>query len=162
MDQVKHALISGGGSGIGRLHALRLVERGAKVTILDVNEKGPAEVAGRSPNVLAIRCDVTKLDEVRAAITRAEQQNGTIDRLINCAAIMPGGLLKDASPESLSTIKQINYGGMINVCQTSCRRCSSATRATSSSTVRLRASCQRSVSAATARRRPRTTSTPKS
>lgn len=75
-------------------------------------------MAGQSPNVLAIRCDVTKLDEVRAAITRAEQQNGTIDRLINCAAIMPGGLLKDANPESLSTIKQINYGGMINVCQT--------------------------------------------
>jgi len=114
----KHAFITGGGSGMGRLHALRLAARNVRVTALDLNEAGLTEVASHSPNILTIHCDVTQLTQVRDAVTHAETAHGAIDQLINCAAIMPGGLLMEASPESLNRIMEINYGGMINVCQT--------------------------------------------
>jgi len=41
----EHAYITGGGSGLGRLMAIRLVEQGCLVTITDVNEKGLIETS---------------------------------------------------------------------------------------------------------------------
>jgi NAD(P)-dependent dehydrogenase (short-subunit alcohol dehydrogenase family) len=114
----KTALITGGASGLGRLHAIHLAEGGAKVAILDVNEKGMEETIAFSPNIIPFTCDVTNLKQVQEIVDTIEKEIGKIERLIHCAAIMPGGLLMDAEAESINNVMFINYGGMINVCQT--------------------------------------------
>ena len=63
-------------------------------------------------------CDVTDLAKVQQTVSTVIEAHGPVDRLINCAAIMPGGLLLDHSAEQISGIMEINYVGMVNVCQT--------------------------------------------
>jgi NAD(P)-dependent dehydrogenase (short-subunit alcohol dehydrogenase family) len=114
----KTALISGGASGIGRVHARQLAAQGAKVAILDVNEQSLSETVALSENIIPLHCDVTNLQAVEAVVKQVEREIGVIDRLINCAAIMPGGLLTDATADLINRIMLINYHGMVNVCQT--------------------------------------------
>lgn len=114
----KTALITGGASGLGRLHAIQMAETGAKVAILDMNEKALEETAAISPSIIPFKCDVTNLKQVQGIVDTIEKEIGKIDRLINCAAIMPGGLLMDLDAESVNKVMEINYGGMINVCHT--------------------------------------------
>lgn len=115
---VKTALITGGASGLGRVHALRLADEGYAVAILDVNEAGLRETASQSPRIHRYACDVTDLAKVQQTVSTVIEAHGPVDRLINCAAIMPGGLLLDHSAEQISRIMEINYVGMVNVCQT--------------------------------------------
>lgn len=114
----KTALITGGASGIGRLHAIQLAKAGAKVVILDVNDKGLKETAAISPTIFPFKCDVTNLKHIQEIVNTIEKEIGKIELLINCAAIMPGGLLMDAKAEDINKVMFINYGGLVNVCQT--------------------------------------------
>lgn len=115
---MKTALITGGASGLGRVHALRLANEGYAVAILDVNEAGLRETASQSPHLHPYTCDVTDLAKVRETVSDVIEAHGPIDRLINCAAIMPGGRLLDHPAELVGRIMEINYTGMVNVCQT--------------------------------------------
>ncbi|MDF2932780.1 MAG: hypothetical protein K0R36_2111 [Chryseobacterium sp.] len=110
--------ITGGASGIGRIHTLQLAGKGAKVAILDLNEQMLKETAALSPNIIPFQCDVTDLKMVEEVVAKVESEIGVIDRLINCAAIMPGGLLRSLSADAINKVMLINYCGMINVCQT--------------------------------------------
>lgn len=115
----KIVLISGGASGMGQLHATKLAkEHGAKVAILDVNKEGLQETASRSENIHAYYCDVTNIELVREVVSKVISDLGPIDRLFNCAAIMPAGLLKDLTAEHINRLMLINYTGMVNICQT--------------------------------------------
>ncbi|MCG1037576.1 SDR family NAD(P)-dependent oxidoreductase [Polaribacter sargassicola] len=115
----KVVLISGGASGIGQLHATKLAtEHGAKVAILDINKKGLEETSSRSENIHPYYCDVTNIELVRETISKVIADLGPIDRLFNCAAIMPAGLLKDLTAEHINKLMLINYHGMVNICQT--------------------------------------------
>lgn len=112
------ALITGGASGMGQLDALRLAKQGAKVAILDLNDKGLAETAAQSPNIKAYRCDVSNLDEVRRVVAQVEQELGPIDRLVHCAAIMPGQSIKDMPAETINKVMAVNYFGTVNLTKT--------------------------------------------
>ena len=114
----KVALITGGGSGIGRLHALELAKAGATVALLDRNEAALTETAALAEGLHPYPCDVTNLAQVQQVVAEVQGTHGPIDRLVVCAAIMPGGLLMESSAEELNRIMHINYGGMVNVCQT--------------------------------------------
>ncbi|MEL6536965.1 MAG: SDR family NAD(P)-dependent oxidoreductase [Bacteroidota bacterium] len=113
----KVALITGGGSGIGRLHAQELAKTGATVAILDVNEQGLEETAKESANIHPYVCNVTDLSAVELVVETVSQDHGPVDRLIVCAAIMPGGALMESKADLLNNIMHINYGGMVNICQ---------------------------------------------
>ena len=60
----KVAIVTGGGSGMGRIIARRLVERGARVALFDVNEAGMAETAGKSDRMTAFHCDISRREVV--------------------------------------------------------------------------------------------------
>lgn len=115
---MKTALITGGASGLGRRHALHLASEGYRVAVLDISDDGLAETAQHSAHIHPYRCDVTDLEQVRSVVSTVIADHGAIDRLVNCAAIMPGGLLLESEAELVTKIMDINYFGMVHVCQT--------------------------------------------
>ena len=82
------ALVTGGGSGLGRATAERLAALGAKVAILDINGDA-ARAAATKIGGLGLACDVTNPDGMVAAIAEARGKHGAARILINCAGIGP-------------------------------------------------------------------------
>jgi len=82
------ALVTGGGSGLGRATAERLAALGAKVAILDVNGNAARAVAAAIGG-LGIACDVTSPDGATAAVAEARARHGAARILVNCAGIGP-------------------------------------------------------------------------
>jgi len=111
----KVALVTGAGSGMGRLAARNLARAGARVAALDVAEAGLRETAEGLPGVRTFVVDVSHPDAVSAAVKEAETELGPIDRVLSAAAIMPLGRLLDQDIETIHRIMAINYGGVVNV-----------------------------------------------
>jgi NAD(P)-dependent dehydrogenase (short-subunit alcohol dehydrogenase family) len=111
----KVALVTGGGSGMGRLAARRLAGAGAKVAALDVNEEGLRETARGHMGISAHTLDVTDEPAVAETVRRIEADLGPVDRVLNAAAIMPTGLLMDQDMRLINRIMEINYCGTVNV-----------------------------------------------
>jgi NAD(P)-dependent dehydrogenase (short-subunit alcohol dehydrogenase family) len=82
------ALVTGGGSGLGRAIARRLAGLGAKVAILDVNGDAARSVAAEIGGA-GIACDVTSPEGTAKAIAEARARNGAARILVNCAGIGP-------------------------------------------------------------------------
>jgi len=82
------ALVTGGGSGLGRATAERLAALGAKVAILDINGQS-ARAAAAATGGLGIECDVTAADATAAAVAAARERHGAARILIICAGIGP-------------------------------------------------------------------------
>jgi NAD(P)-dependent dehydrogenase (short-subunit alcohol dehydrogenase family) len=82
------AIVTGGASGLGAATARTLAAAGAKVAIIDVNQKAAAEVA-IDINGLAIICDVADGAAAEAAIKKATADHGPARILVNCAGVGP-------------------------------------------------------------------------
>src|SRR6202521_1936865 len=85
------ALVTGGGSGIGRATCLRLAREGRSVGILGIDGKNIAEVAreitGEGGRAFPAQADVSDRAAVNAAVARVHEALGPITILINNAAI---------------------------------------------------------------------------
>jgi NAD(P)-dependent dehydrogenase (short-subunit alcohol dehydrogenase family) len=89
----KVAFVTGAASGIGRAAALAFAREGASVVAADVSEEGNAETARlieqEGGRALAVRCDVTKAADVKAALDKAVATFGRLDVAFNNAGIEP-------------------------------------------------------------------------
>ena len=87
-----------GANGIGRAAALAFARAGASVVVADVSEPGSQETARgieqQGGVALAVRCDVTRADEVKGALEKAIEAFGRLDVAYNNAGIEP----KKAAP----------------------------------------------------------------
>lgn len=83
-----HALVTGGGSGIGLAIAQGLVAAGHPLTILGRNATRLQAALAVLPGAGAIACDVTDEDAVSAACATAVSDRGAIGVLVNCAGIV--------------------------------------------------------------------------
>ena len=83
------ALVTGGGSGIGRAIAHRFAGEGARVVVNDVNKESAERVAGElgASCALAIPADVSDSAQVRAMFAEVERALGGLDVLVNNAGI---------------------------------------------------------------------------
>jgi 2-hydroxycyclohexanecarboxyl-CoA dehydrogenase len=82
----RSVLLTGGGSGIGRATAIRLVEEGCRVGILDIDEAGTEETIRRcGGKAWARRTDITDRANVEATVAAFEQEVGPVDLLANIA-----------------------------------------------------------------------------
>ena len=89
----KVAFITGGSSGIGRATALAFARAGASVVVGDVAAQGNQETARlieqEGGRALAVRCDVTQTDDVKAALEKTGETFGRLDFAFNNAGIEP-------------------------------------------------------------------------
>jgi len=114
----KVAVVTGGASGMGRIITLRMAKRGTKVAILDMNDEGLANTAKESANITAYKCDTSDLAQVKNVVEKITKELGAIDRLVQCAAIMPTAKLMDQPSELINKMMAINYGGTVNMTKT--------------------------------------------
>ena len=82
------AIITGGGSGLGAATARALAAAGARVAVLDINEKAAAEMATDIKGI-AIACDVADAASGEAAVKKAAEAHGPARILVNCAGVGP-------------------------------------------------------------------------
>jgi len=82
------AVITGGGSGIGKATALRLADEGASVVVVDL-DAGAAEAVAKEIGGLSVTADVTSEDAVRSMYAIAHDAYGSIDIALNNAGISP-------------------------------------------------------------------------
>ncbi len=87
----KVAVVTGARRGMGRTHCLILAEAGAKVVVSDIDlgecEKVVGEIADAGGEALAVKCDISKKEEVDAMIARTVEEFGGVDILVNNAGI---------------------------------------------------------------------------
>lgn len=110
----KVALVTGAGSGIGKGIAQRLVEAGAAVAVFDINGTAAKAVAGELSSkgrVLAIEGDVSREDDVRAAMEMAAKELGGLDCLVNNAGIELYGTVDQLSTGSWDRTMNVNLRG---------------------------------------------------
>ncbi len=116
----KNALITGGTRGIGRAAALRLASEGANVAVSYIaNEAKAAETADElralGVEVVALRANVAKRDDVQRMVDQARQVLGPIDILVHSAAISIVEHATDVTWETWRRTMDVNLDGTFNV-----------------------------------------------
>jgi NAD(P)-dependent dehydrogenase (short-subunit alcohol dehydrogenase family) len=112
------AIVSGGGSGLGRATAQMLAAAGVRVAILDINETAAGETA-REIGGLAIAVDVTDAKSVEAGFATARERHGPARIAVNCAGIgTVGRIVGREGPLPLDAFRrviEVNLIGSFNV-----------------------------------------------
>lgn len=109
----KVAFVSGSGSGIGRATALAFAREGASIVAADISERDNDETArmieGLGARVLAVKCDVTRGDDIQAALEKAMTTFGRLDVAFNNAGIeQPVAPLADLTEQAWDRVVQVN------------------------------------------------------
>ena len=114
-DQV--ALVTGGGSGIGRAVVERYLREGAAVGVLDLNDDRLDDLDEELDDVVTIQGDVTNLDDNRRAVERTIDAFGRLDVFVGNAGTFDGNVslpeLPDDATESFHELFDVNVLGYI-------------------------------------------------
>lgn len=115
----KTALITGGGSGIGRATALAFARAGARVAVADVAPEGGQEtvasIVRAGGTAFFVPCDVTEAEQVAALVAAVVARWGTLDCAFNNAGI--GGALgntADCAEENWQRVLAVNLTGVFH------------------------------------------------
>lgn len=114
----KVALVTGGGSGIGRATAVALAAAGASVVIADVDEAGGREtvrlIVADGGKAAFVRTDVTKRDNLERMVSFAEETFGGLDIVHNNAGVgTPRPRFPDATPEAWDRTLMIDLWAVV-------------------------------------------------
>lgn len=112
----RHALITGGGTGIGAATARLLSEAGAKITVTGRRREPLEAIAGEVGGTIAI-CDVTDRDAIERAFDEARAANGPIDLLVVNAGIAESAPFHKMSRDSWNRIIATNLTGAFDCAQ---------------------------------------------
>jgi len=113
----KVAIITGGGTGIGRALAQRFVTEGAKVCIVARRQTVLDKVVQSAPGGAMMACagDVTNVADTERMAAATLAWGGKIDVVVNCAAIDPGGAIADVDPTVFRKVLEVNVIGPFQV-----------------------------------------------
>jgi NAD(P)-dependent dehydrogenase (short-subunit alcohol dehydrogenase family) len=111
----KVALITGGGTGIGRACALAFAREGAKIAVAgrrrEPLEAVVREIEGAGSKALALTCDVTQTASVAAALSQSEQHFGRLDTIVNNAGAVVVATAEHTSDEDWQKVIAANLTG---------------------------------------------------
>jgi NAD(P)-dependent dehydrogenase (short-subunit alcohol dehydrogenase family) len=116
-----HAIITGGASGLGAATAIKVIDRGGKVTIIDLDEQRAAATVEKlgTNNSHSWAMDVTDEEGINRTIEAAKEEFGEISLLANCAGIgSPGRIIGKKGVLALkdyAKVISVNLIGSFNV-----------------------------------------------
>src|ERR687891_675793 len=107
------AIVSGGGSGLGRASALELAALGARVVVCGRREGPLEETAAQADGgrVEARRCDIRDEEQVEALVDGVLERHGRIDLLVNNAGGQYMSPAEDITPKGFRTVMRLNVEG---------------------------------------------------
>ncbi|HEV3094268.1 MAG TPA: SDR family oxidoreductase [Solirubrobacteraceae bacterium] len=107
------AIVSGGGSGLGRETALELARCGAKAIVCGRREQPLAETVAADPHgrLQAIVCDIREEEQVDALVDRVLAEHGQIDLLVNNAGGQFMAPAESITPKGFRTVIRLNVEG---------------------------------------------------
>ncbi len=109
-----HALVTGGGSGIGRAIALALADAGWRVTILGRNPDRLEAVRAERPAILALVCDVADEGAVAQSVASAAELNGPVAALVNCAGVARTAPFEKTDAKTWDLLWRTNVMGAVH------------------------------------------------
>ena len=113
--QDKVCIVTGAGSGIGKATAIRLAEEGGKVLCVDLNlESAQAtaqEILEMNGVALAVKADVSNVDQANAFVAQAVETWGRIDVLVNNAGVNLPGVFHEVSDATINKTLDVNVKG---------------------------------------------------
>lgn len=113
----KIAIVTGAGRGMGRSISLKFVDEGAKVAVTDINldwaQAVVKEIKDKGGEAIAIKCDVTNLEEVNGMVKQVLDTFGRIDILVNNAGWDQPEFFIQSKPETWEKVIAINFKGPI-------------------------------------------------
>src|SRR5262249_47712434 len=104
------ALVRGGGEGMGAEVARRLAAGGARVAVLDLDEPGARAIATEFGG-LGVGADVSRRDQVQAAVDRVVAEFGGLHILVNNAGVIRDNLLVKMSDDDWATVLDVHLRG---------------------------------------------------
>jgi NAD(P)-dependent dehydrogenase (short-subunit alcohol dehydrogenase family) len=111
----KVVIITGARRGMGRSHAIAFAKEGAKVVVSDISledcEKVVKEIKKLGGEAMAIKCDVSKKEEVEEMVKKTIEKWGRIDVLVNNAAIAQFKPFLEMTEEDWDRTMDINLKG---------------------------------------------------
>ncbi|MGI9432444.1 MAG: glucose 1-dehydrogenase [Myxococcota bacterium] len=119
----KTALLTGGGSGIGREGALLFAREGAALVVVDADEAAgqavTAEIHASGGRAAFVRADVANADDVEAAVAAAEREFGALHVVWNNAGIFPAddGLAEETPEAVFDRVMDVNLKGVFLGCR---------------------------------------------
>jgi 2-hydroxycyclohexanecarboxyl-CoA dehydrogenase len=117
----KVTIVTGAAQGIGRAIATRLAEEGAKIVIADIQEGVAASTAkdlnAAGCSAIAVKLDVTSLENATTAMETAAAEFGGLDILVNNAGWDKLEPFLQSTPETWDKVIAINFRGVIHCCR---------------------------------------------
>ena len=115
----RHAVVTGGVTGLGFAIAERLLASNAQVTLWDIN----IAALGQAKALLGARVDTVVVDvgdpaSVAAAVQQTQSRHSAVDILVNCAGITgPNAKLWDYPVDAWQQVMQVNLNGVFYCCR---------------------------------------------
>jgi NAD(P)-dependent dehydrogenase (short-subunit alcohol dehydrogenase family) len=113
----KVAVITGGGTGIGKAIGKALAEEGCDIVLAARNavrlDESAAEIAAKGVRTLAVPTDVAEESDVIALFERAMAEFGHVDLLVNNAGVIDGGPIDELTLEKWHATFSVNVDGLM-------------------------------------------------
>ena len=112
----KIAVVTGATGGIGYVCAKTLLESGAKVALVDVNQAVLDKAAGELSSLGTVQgfaVDLSNVDAIAPAVTRVRQALGEIDVLVQCAGLMGGKPGLEVTQADWDKTQNVNARGLV-------------------------------------------------
>ena len=108
--------ITGCSTGLGRELAKQVLELGYRAAVTSRNTDDVKDIVAQYPDTaIAIKLDVTKPNEIKAAVQQAYSSFRQIDVLVNNAGIGYFGAIEESEDEEIRRMFEINFWGLANV-----------------------------------------------
>lgn len=119
--QGRVAVVTGAAKGIGKAICKGFLEEGAKVVMVDIEEKAleatRKEMSFFQDRTIALTCDVSRYDQVEKVAREVLGKFGKIDVLVNNAGIIKRGTIETVSEEDWDKVVAVNLKGAFNWCK---------------------------------------------